>query len=490
MYDKTPVYPHQQHLPCAHEPLKSIYVFQRLLTTILLVPLWLIYYSILPRSFRPRPSWSITQIIVVKFTKRIYKVTEIAGVTWGTRDPTQQPDENSLTETRFAWVPTLPDELCTGVVNDDQVLRQRVGTFIWPKILPPSARLRSIIKSGGGHSLEENVSLVKDIPNDSVTVFSTPASQYKLPQIDVGIEEALPYLGTAAKDVDVEADAADCPPHVIGLYLHGGGYCHMSAHEKSGTSRVPRRLMKVRFTIFGHTHVVMTCSDRTTSSKRFTVRSFGWVSSSTLTFPPAVEYRLLQHAPVPGAIQDAAAVYAHLVTHRLGACKGSDGKYRYPEAHTPSHVRAHDAPTTQDLVLGTSALSIDQTLDYETRLGSSIPSDTEASPLAETGNRRPFQREYGQPDSVEPLISGNDATPHSPVNSVHLTQAKSDAVAAARRPHIILIGDSAGGNLVLALARWIRDEGVLPAPDGMLLLSPSCDPCTHHEMVKRPDLLT
>lgn len=42
---------------------------------------------------------------------------------------------------------------------------------------------------------------------------------------------------------------------------------------------------------------------------------------------------------------------------------------------------------------------------------------------------------------------------------------------------IILIGDSAGGNLVLALARWIRDEGILPSPDGMLLLSPSCDPC-------------
>ena len=43
---------------------------------------------------------------------------------------------------------------------------------------------------------------------------------------------------------------------------------------------------------------------------------------------------------------------------------------------------------------------------------------------------------------------------------------------------IVLIGDSAGGNLVLALARWIRDENVLPPPDGLLLLSPSCDPGT------------
>ncbi|KAH9177741.1 Alpha/Beta hydrolase protein [Lactarius sanguifluus] len=254
MYDKTP----------------------RLFTTLLLVPLWAIYYAVLPRSFRPRPSWSITQIIVVKFTKRISKVTEVAGVTWGTRDPTQEPDETSLNETRFAWVPPLPDELRTGVVDDNEVQCLRVGTFIWPRVPSPAVRMR-------------------------------------------------------------EADAVDSPPHMIGIYLHGGGYCHMSAHESSGTSRIPRRLIKDN--LFEEIH--------------------------------AVEYRLLQHAPIPGALQDAAAVYAHLVTH-------------------------------------------------------------------------------------------------------HLVNA--DPVTSAYRPRIILIGDSAGGNLVLALSRWIRDEGVLPVPDGMLLLSPSCDP--------------
>jgi acetyl esterase/lipase len=36
---------------------------------------------------------------------------------------------------------------------------------------------------------------------------------------------------------------------------------------------------------------------------------------------------------------------------------------------------------------------------------------------------------------------------------------------------IILIGDSSGGNLVLATARWLRDENLLPPPDGLLLLS-------------------
>ena len=200
-----------------------------------------------------------------------------------------------------------------------------------------------------------------------------------------------------------------------------------------------------------------------------------------MTLHLAVEYRLLQHAPVPGALQDAAAVYAHLVTQRLGAHKGSDGKYRYPDLPTSSHIHAHDVPTTHDPApLGTSE-SMGQTLDNETRLRSSaIPLGSVVSPSGDAGHRQLIEtiQENDRRDSVEPLISGNDATPHSPLDSVHLAQAKPNAIAATCRPRIILIGDSAGGNLVLALARWVRDEGVLPVPDGMLLLSPSCDPCT------------
>lgn len=110
--------------------------------------------------------------------------------------------------------------------------------------------------------------------------------------------------------------------------MHGGGYCHMSAHENSRTSNIPRRLMK---------------GDH-----------FSEIYS--------IEYRLLQHAPFPAAVADAATAYTHV--------------------------------------------------------------------------------------------------------SRALPDAK-----------IVLIGDSSGGNLVLALTRWIRDHGKLPMPAGLLLLSPSCDAC-------------
>ena len=181
-----------------------------------------------------------------------------------------------------------------------------------------------------------------------------------------------------------------------------------------------------------------------------------------LTFTLAVEYRLLQHAPVPGALQDAAAVYAHLVTHHLGAFKGPDGKYHYPYPNSPvaSHADVHISPPPHP--------------DSDT-LPPSISRKSSAVPSVSF----PTQGYVERDDLVEPQISGNDASPHSPVNPVYSTQSTTDRVAAARRPRIILIGDSAGGNLVLALARWIRDEGVLPPPDGMLLLSPSCDPCMY-----------
>jgi hypothetical protein len=183
----------------------------------------------------------------------------------------------------------------------------------------------------------------------------------------------------------------------------------------------------------------------------------------------AVEYRLLQHAPIPGALQDAAAVYAHIVTHHLGARKGPDGKYHYPS--TPNY--AHPSP------------SMERASDGKTRFNNvALQPGTVVSPTADAEHQLHVETSSGQfvirSNSVDPVISGNDATPHSSMGSSHLSQANANPIASAFRPRIILIGDSAGGNLVLALSRWIRDEAVLPVPDGMLLLSPSCDPCMHH----------
>jgi len=61
-----------------------------------------------------------------------------------------------------------------------------------------------------------------------------------------------------------------------------------------------------------------------------------------------------------------------------------------------------------------------QTLDYETQLRTcSTSSGIEVFPSGEAGHRQhveSIQREGDPRDSVEPLISGKKATPHSPVN--------------------------------------------------------------------------
>lgn len=207
LYNSSPPFEHHSHLTFAYEPLKSLYVFQRLFTTILLVPCWWIYYFVLPRSYRPRPSWSLKQIIFVNFTRRISKVTEVAGMTWGTRNPEEEAKDGDLNETRFEWIESLPEDLRHGIVvsEGDRVPFKRVGAFIWPKEAPQSP-------IGGS---------------------ATPSPQ--IPHFD--------FESTSAAPRDIEASAADAS--IIGIFMHGGGYTHMSAHENARTSRIPRTLLKV-----------------------------------------------------------------------------------------------------------------------------------------------------------------------------------------------------------------------------------------------------
>ena len=210
LYDKNPPYPHYEHLPYAQEPWKSLYVLQRLATTLAMVPWWATYYTVMPRSVRPRSSWNLRQIVYVNFTRRIFKVTEVAGVTWGTRDPTAEPSDAMLKETTFEWVEPLPEKYRLGIVKEGNVPFTRVGCFVWPR------------------ETRGKIGEMKD----------------RL------------FRSSATRDLENLVDDAN-KTHVVGLFMHGGGYCHMSAHENSRTSRIPRGLIKVR-TPFLKPHPILT----------------------------------------------------------------------------------------------------------------------------------------------------------------------------------------------------------------------------------------
>lgn len=254
-----------------------------------MLPYWAIKHSYHPK---PRSSWSLAETLLVDFTRRVSAITDQAGVQHSTRDPTAEPHRDNLKETRFEWVPGVAGEFCCGVLDDQDVRPlKRVGTFIWERPCVDDS----------SDSGEERGSDSEDLPfeREDGTPIDTP-----------------------------DKSGCEGKGDLVGLYFHGGGYTHFSAHEDSQTSIIPRRLMQTDY--FASIH--------------------------------AVEYRLLPDSPFPAALQDAVSVYTKLI--RSGV---------------PSHK-------------------------------------------------------------------------------------------------IILIGDSAGGNIVLALARWIRDEKKSAPPGGLLLLSPWCDP--------------
>ncbi|BGP16013.1 hypothetical protein JCM10213_005436 [Rhodosporidiobolus nylandii] len=264
--------------------MKWLYCTQRVSSTLFLLPYWAVKYAC---QTRPRKSWSLAETLLVDFTRRVSAITDMAGVQHATRDPTAEPDQSSLKETTFSWVPGVAGELCCGAVDDEKVRPlKRVGTFVWTR----ADDVREDYSNGNWKDSE------LDREDD-----------------DARTEDGFGEVGNG---------------DLVGIYFHGGGYTHFSAHENAQTSAIPRRLMLYNFFTAIH----------------------------------SVEYRLLPSSPFPAALQDGLSVYAHLIR---------------------SGVPAHK---------------------------------------------------------------------------------------------IVLIGDSAGGNIVLALARWLRDEKKLPQAGGLLLLSPWCDP--------------
>lgn len=295
-----PPYAHFEHLPYAHEPWKSLYVGQRVFTTLLLVPIWVVYYLIMPQSFRPRPSWSIKQIVAVNFTRRVHKVTEMAGILWGTRDPTTEPAAGSLKETRFEWVDPLPEKMRTGILDDPVVPFVRVGAFVWPKPTPRIGLRRQ--------SSKKNMKGAADHVAQTQDILSNNASHgTSLVEIPESPSSEIPFT---PEDTDVESTSARLP--LIGMFMHGGGYCHMSAEEKSSTSRIPRRLMQVSLRSL-IVRIDTYFELRTETSPKFTASMIHHACSTGTHASEAVEYRLLQYASFPAAVQDAAAVYAHIV---------------------------------------------------------------------------------------------------------------------------------------------------------------------------------
>ncbi|TNY20870.1 alpha/beta hydrolase fold-domain-containing protein [Rhodotorula diobovata] len=229
--------------------LKWFYCTNRVSSSLFLLPIWAIKYAV---KKRPRPSWSLAETLLVDFTRRVSAITDQAGVQHATRDPTEEPRIDDLKETRFSWVPGVSGELLSGALVDDQVKPlERVGTFIWER--------------------------AEDVREDYAML---NAKDQELAAED---EDAAGGSAFGSRFSLAGGDKGD----LVGIYFHGGGYTHFSAHESAQTSMIPRRLMQYDY--FSAIH--------------------------------SVEYRLLPDSPFPAALQDGLSVYAHLVREGVPAHK-------------------------------------------------------------------------------------------------------------------------------------------------------------------------
>lgn len=116
---------------CFRQPFKGLYILQRVLSTLMLIPYWTIKYC--RASARPRKTWTLSETIWVRVLRRIMRINEATGIMLECTDKTKEMDDRSLRETSFVWLPACGDLLVRGAAKSEDVKAVRVPGYIWPK---------------------------------------------------------------------------------------------------------------------------------------------------------------------------------------------------------------------------------------------------------------------------------------------------------------------------------------------------------------------
>lgn len=116
---------------CFHQPFKGLYILQRTLSTLLLVPYWVIKYY--RASSRPRPTWTLSETVFVVALRRMMRINEATGVMLECTNKGEEVDGKSLKETSFVWLPPIEDSLIKGTAKSEAVKPTRIPGYVWPQ---------------------------------------------------------------------------------------------------------------------------------------------------------------------------------------------------------------------------------------------------------------------------------------------------------------------------------------------------------------------
>ena len=116
---------------CFRQPFKGLYILQRALSTLLLIPYWTIKYC--RASARPRPTWTLSETVFVMTLRRMMRINEATGVMLECTDKTKEIDDRSLQETSFVWLSPVEDPLVKGAAKSEEVKPTRIPGYVWPQ---------------------------------------------------------------------------------------------------------------------------------------------------------------------------------------------------------------------------------------------------------------------------------------------------------------------------------------------------------------------
>jgi len=116
---------------CFRQPFKGLYILQRALSTLLLVPYWVIKYC--RASSRPRPTWTLSETVFVMALRRMMRINEATGVMLECTDKAEEVDDRSLKETSFVWLPPIEGPLIKGTAKSEAVKPTRIPGYVWPQ---------------------------------------------------------------------------------------------------------------------------------------------------------------------------------------------------------------------------------------------------------------------------------------------------------------------------------------------------------------------
>ncbi|KAG8743302.1 hypothetical protein FRC10_012265 [Ceratobasidium sp. 414] len=94
-----------------YEPFRTGFLAYRVISVLVKLPFWALYYSI-PRN-RPRASWSWRKAIMLNLAKCLNELSTRTGRFWN-RDPTKEVPQKECKGARFTWIEPVPRNLITG----------------------------------------------------------------------------------------------------------------------------------------------------------------------------------------------------------------------------------------------------------------------------------------------------------------------------------------------------------------------------------------